>query len=339
MTFPVVTLKYRTLVILVFIPFVALAKQNRIRRETNPDSFIVRANYGVQSALPSKQEPIVSSWQGNHVKNDPSLHVNHPYPEYGEVIYGLNTQLPYSKMDQADDKVYQELVTDNQKPSVLDLQNIISKIIKGATKVHQVVKVPAIYEIHLQEEENKAPYPQNGNSWNNFRVPLPGSGWKQRPKQSNFYPSKPFRGSRQVTKTWNLPSKIKYFEKKMPSSNFGKYSYPKPFTSSKKSVNLNKWNYSRPSYGSVSVPMIPGSTAVSFLDHNSATPASFNTYNEPGVPDLSLYYAKKKELENSNGYRRSWKEIGGANIESKRNNGFLPFVGLNYIIHVREKIE
>lgn len=289
------------------------------------DSFVVSANYGVQSSVNSTNSiqdeilPTPSSWKAmSHQSAHPQIFVN----SAPEVVYGNPsknwTLIPEDRNDND--------VNDIHKPSVADLQEMISKILKGATKVHQVVKVPAVYEIHLQEEEKPS-----SSSWNSL-LQTPVNTWNKPPSQPSVKQRKPHsyphRNGRHSTKTWNLPSKIQYFEK---PSRYGKYSYPRPFTTTKtwksapQSINaipLDTWKF--PYSNSVNVPITPGSTAVSFLK------------GHPGV-DLSLYYAKKKELENEgNLHRRSAKGETRRRVRQERLFPGLP-PGINYVIHVREK--
>lgn len=322
------------------------------------DSFVVSANYGVQSsrALNSTNSiqgdviedeilPTPSSWKAiNHQSAHPQIFVN----SAPEVIYGNPsknwTLIPAAAGSQDRNDNFRaapsyDRVNDIHKPSVADLQQMISKILKGATKVHQVVKVPAVYEIHLQEEEKPS-----SSSWNNLQTSL--NTWnkpisfsqpvKQR-KPSHFHSH---RNGRHSTKTWNLPSKIQYFEK--PPTRYGKYPYPRPFTTTKtwkspgpQSVNaipLDTWKFPQVSYSSsVNVPMTLASTAVSFLDYSVR-----GEHQRPGV-DLSLYYAKKKELENEGiVHRRSAKGETRRRVRQERLFPGLP-PGINYVIHVREK--
>lgn len=282
-------------------------------------SFVVSANYGVQSSVNStnsiKDEilPTPSSWKvSNHQPSHPQFFVNAP-----EVIYG-NPAKNWTLQERNDNFQAEDV----NKPSVAELQKMISKILKGATKVHQVVKVPAVYEIHLQEEEKPS-----SNSWNSL---LPTQTWTKPVKQQN----KPhfYRNGRHSTKTWNLPPKIRYFEK--PPTRYGKYPYPRPFTTTKtwkspgiNAIPLDTWKFPHLSYSSsVNVPITPGSTAVSFLDYKGES--------YPGV-DLSLYYAKKRELENEN-HRRSAKGETRRRVRQERLFSGLP-PGINYVIHVREK--
>lgn len=299
------------------------------------DSFVVSANYGVQSSVNSTNSvqdellPTPSSWKAmNHQSAHPQIFVN----SAPEVVYGNPSKnwslIPEDRNDNVQAAPSHD-VNDIHKPSVADLQQMISKILKGATKVHQVVKVPAVYEIHLQEQEK----PSSSNS-----LQTPVNTWNKPPSQPSVKQRKPHfyphRNGRHSTKTWNLPSKIHYFEK---PSRHGKYSYPRPFTTTKtwksapQSINaipLDTWKF--PYSSSVNVPITPGSTAVSFLD--------YSVRGHPGV-DLSLYYAKKKELENQgvgNLHRRSAKGETRRRVRQERLFPGLP-PGINYVIHVREK--
>lgn len=306
-----------------------------VASSSETSSFVVSANYDVQSEKQNNRQtpqeqmgdtttkawhellPTVSSW---HLPKNPEIYVNNAPKQtprgLGQVAFSPVKDRPYEKEDiiygssNSFDRAFKGL---NQRidtlpgytPSVNELQELISRLIQRTTKVHQVVKVPAIYELHLQSHESP-----KSSSWNWNKAVNPVK------KLTSWNP----RGSRHVTKTWNLPKKINYF----PEENYGKYAYPRPFSHAPRFRNPN----AKTLYGSVSVPITPGSTAVSFLDDQA--PGNFQRL--AGVPDLSLYYAKKKEIEQQN--RRNDK----ARLKEESWKKMRPFfAGLNYIVHVREK--
>ncbi|KAH1021219.1 hypothetical protein HUJ04_010758 [Dendroctonus ponderosae] len=342
-------------------------------------SFVVSANYGVQS---EKQKPLqtareqigdtTSAWHeflptANAWTGHPPRQTSRGLSQFGssplrerpygreDIIYGSfnpATFAPHPASMESNKRIdtippgykVNEILHDPNKPSVNELQELISKLIQGSTKVHQVVKVPAVYELHLQSHESPKsaswPHPEV-SSWNWKQLPM------TTPKQTSWeyykaaHPIKKFnswnpKGSRHVIKTWNLPKKLNYFEKS-PEATHGEYAHPRPFWKGPRSRDPNE-HVGQTSYGSVSVPITPGSTAVSFLHYQS--PGKYQ--GQAGYPDISLYYSKKREIGQQ--YRRNDKQ--GPQGESWRHNNYLResgrmknfFEGLNYIVHVREKV-
>ncbi|XP_030761329.1 uncharacterized protein LOC115886367 [Sitophilus oryzae] len=298
-------------------------------------------------------------------------------------------------------KSFEESYEDSHKPSITELESIIKKLITSSTKLHQVVKVPAVYEIHLKgEEENPAsqsnyhelvqnsetsqvhfPSTSHQDELNygyvsektNTKIPLNSvstqillpQAWKstqllKRPKILKV-PSKYIRGNRQTIKPW--ASNYDNGLTEIPSPVLGKYPYYKPyFFNQWRANNIPKssWSiktplnsYVSPSYsGKINLPIVPASTSVSLL-------SSLKHHSPDIKPDLSLYYAKKNELQNqglgvkpswySNSYRRNGfrqnflknqKGLKGTKKHRRSDSGFpLPINNLNYLIHVREKPE
>ncbi|KAF7274601.1 hypothetical protein GWI33_012727 [Rhynchophorus ferrugineus] len=240
---------------------------------------------------------------------------------------------------------------DSNKPSVRELEQVIKKLIQGSTRVHQVVKVPAMYEIHLHADRDSAA------SRDTPQAPQPHSWESNNESQNRWRNVDEHANQQQATKYWSndfqpsptgiseIPSPVLEAEsfKHLPSPPY-KYSWP-----SKNSVS-NQTNI----ISSFNVPISPGSTIVKLTNYQ---PTSSNYLKKTQLiktrdvtPSLSLYYAKKRQMEKEKAqYKTSHRRTTVSNVNAKKPSQKLykkqdtvrytspPL--LNYMIYVKEKPE